>query len=97
MARLLSCVKPPEMSPVLRLIGAWALYQQDGPNGPLWKTWSEPLKDVLVLSQKTARDGCERGSWTPGPEGPTRATHTAVHLLTLEMYYRYANVFGVSK
>ncbi len=96
-ARRLSCVKPCEMPAVTRLVASLALFQQDGPNGALWKGWNEKLKDGLVLSQKTARHGCERGSWTPGAEDRTRTSHTAVQMLTLEVYYRYANVLGVQK
>jgi hypothetical protein len=74
-----------------------ALFQYDGPGGPMWKTWNEPMKNTLVTNQKTAKDGCMNGSWDPidrwGFEGG-RVYSTAVNTLTLEVYYRYANVFG---
>jgi Ca-activated chloride channel family protein len=77
--------------------GSLALFQYDGPDGPLWKKWNDPMKNALVPNQKTARDGCQNGSWEPasrwGSEGG-RVWATAINTLTLEVYYRYAHVFG---
>jgi Ca-activated chloride channel family protein len=77
--------------------GTLALFQYDGPDGPLWKKWNDPMKNALVPNQKTAKDGCQHGSWEPasrwGNEGG-RVWATAINTLTLEVYYRYANVFG---
>jgi hypothetical protein len=42
-----------------------ALFQFDGPEGPMWKKWNEPMKNALVPNQKTAKDGCQKGSWDP--------------------------------
>ncbi len=75
-----------------------ALFQYDGPEGPMWKKWNEPMKNALVPNQKTGKDGCQNGSWDPaierwGFEGG-RVYATAINALTLEVYYRYANVFG---
>jgi hypothetical protein len=75
-----------------------ALFQYDGPQGALWKRWNEPMKEALVRNQRTAKDGCAGGSWNPeedrwGHEGG-RVYATAINALTLEVYYRYANVFG---
>ena len=42
-----------------------ALFQYDGPEGPMWKKWNEPMKNALVPNQKTGEDGCENGSWDP--------------------------------
>jgi hypothetical protein len=77
-----------------------ALFQADGPEGPLWRKWNEPMKKALVPNQKLAKSGCENGSWDPaadrwGSEGG-RVYATAINTLTLEVYYRYANVFGGS-
>jgi hypothetical protein len=77
-----------------------ALYQFDGPSGPHWKKWSDPVKDALVANQKVARNGCESGSWDPrvdrwGSEGG-RVYATAINTLTLEIFYRYYNAFGVA-
>jgi hypothetical protein len=73
-----------------------ALFQYDGPTGAFWKKWNEPMKAALLPNQKTS--GCERGSWDPsadrwGFEGG-RVYASAINALTLEVYYRYANVFG---
>jgi hypothetical protein len=78
-----------------------ALFQYDGPGGAAWKTWNEPMKAALVPTQKTATAGCENGSWDPaadrwGFEGG-RVYATAINCLTLEVYYRYSNVFGSAK
>jgi hypothetical protein len=56
------------------------------------------MKNALVPNQKTAKDGCQKGSWDPaasrwGLDGG-RVWATAMNSLTLEVYYRYANVFG---
>jgi len=77
-----------------------ALYQFDGPDGQFWKRWNEPMKNALVPAQKTAKDGCANGSWDPASRwGSTggRVWATAMNQLTLEVYYRYANVFGGQK
>ncbi|HKS16133.1 MAG TPA: squalene--hopene cyclase, partial [Planctomycetota bacterium] len=65
---------------------------------PYWKKWNEPMKNALVPNQKTGKDGCQNGSWTSeedrwGFEGG-RVYAVAINALTLEVYYRYANVFG---
>jgi Ca-activated chloride channel family protein len=77
--------------------GTLALFQYDGPEGPLWKKWNEPMKNALVPHQKTGNDGCQNGSWDPASawagEGG-RVWATAINALTLEVYYRYPNVFG---
>jgi len=75
-----------------------ALFQYDGPEGPMWKKWNEPMKNAIVPNQKTAKDACQNGSWGPeeerwGFEGG-RVYAVAINALTLEVYYRYANVFG---
>jgi hypothetical protein len=75
-----------------------ALFQYDGPNGGLWTKWNEPMKNAIVPHQKGRTDGCRAGSWDPqddrwGFEGG-RVYAAAINALTLEVYYRYANVFG---
>jgi hypothetical protein len=77
-----------------------ALFQFDGPEGAMWKRWNEPMKNALVPSQATAKDRCRNGSWNSdqdrwGAEGG-RVYATAINALTLEVYYRYQNVFGTS-
>jgi hypothetical protein len=75
-----------------------ALFQYDGPDGPMWSKWNEPMKNAIVPHQKGKADGCRNGSWDPqedrwGFEGG-RVYAAAINALTLEVYYRYANVFG---
>ena len=72
--------------------GTLALHQYDGPNGPMWKKWSEPVKDALVDHQRGFRDFCRNGSWDSevdrwGSEGGRLYT-TAINLLTLEIAFR---------
>jgi hypothetical protein len=77
-----------------------ALFQYDGPEGPVWSKWNGPMKNAIVPHQKGRADGCRLGSWDPeqerwGFEGG-RVYAAAINALTLEVYYRYANVFGGS-
>jgi len=77
-----------------------ALFQYDGPKGPKWSQWNEKMKDALVLNQNVKSAGCKSGSWEPidrwACEGG-RVYGTAINALTLEVYYRYANVFGTKE
>jgi hypothetical protein len=80
--------------------GSLALFQFDGPGGPKWRAWNEDMKSALVKNQNTASTGCKNGSWEPADQWSRqggRVYSTAINALTLEVYYRYANVFGVSK
>ena len=56
-----------------------------------WKRWNDCVRDTVVSLQK--HKGCERGSWDPtdrwGDRGG-RIYSTALAILTLEVYYRYA-------
>ncbi len=74
-----------------------AMFQYDGPEGGMWKKWKGPMENALVPNQKTAKDQCQNGSWSPeedrwGFEGG-RVYSVAINALTLEVYYRYKNVF----
>ena len=78
--------------------GSVATFQLDGPDGPMWTRWKDPLIDALVPHQGTTKDGCANGSWDPqedrwGSAGG-RVYAVALNALTLEVYYRYANVYG---
>ena len=78
--------------------GSMALFQLDGPNGKYWAGWNEAMKTALLPSQKLRKDGCSEGSWDAnvdrwGFEGG-RVYSTAINVLTLEVYYRYASVIG---
>jgi len=77
--------------------GSVATFQLDGPDGPLWTRWKDPVRDALLPHQRTAADGCAKGSWDPeedrwGSVGG-RVYAVAMNAMTLEVYYRYANVF----
>jgi hypothetical protein len=75
-----------------------ALFQYDGTEGPYWRRWNEKMKEALVPHQEGLQIGCPSGSWNPaedrwGFEGG-RVYAVAINALTLEVYYRYQNVFG---
>jgi hypothetical protein len=64
--------------------------------GPTWKTFHPAMKKAIVGSQRL--DGDEKGSWEPvGAKGATlgRVGTTALMTMCLEVYYRYARVFGI--
>jgi hypothetical protein len=72
--------------------GTQALYLVDGPSGPHWKKWFEPLKSALAQGQEGDKDRCQVGSWNSerdrwGAEGG-RVYATALAVLTLETPYR---------
>ncbi|HUR38060.1 MAG TPA: prenyltransferase/squalene oxidase repeat-containing protein [Planctomycetota bacterium] len=74
-----------------------AVFQVEGPDGPMWKAWNEPARDNLILHQRGPKDGCAAGSWDPeedrwGSEGG-RVYAVAINTLTLEVHYRYTNTF----
>jgi hypothetical protein len=73
--------------------GTLALFQV---GGEAWKAWNHALKDAVVDRQR--KDGCAKGSWDPvGPWGHDggRVYSTAVSVMCMEVYYRYARVFGL--
>ncbi len=61
--------------------------------GEPWKRWNGLVRDAIIGLQR--REGCARGSWDPdgrwGSQGG-RIYSTSLAALTLEVYYRYANV-----
>lgn len=60
---------------------ARAMFQVDGPSGPAWKAWNEPFKTAILQR--------------PPPEGlSNRVVHESLSALSLQIYYRYAHVFG---
>lgn len=77
-----------------------ALFQFDGPAGPKWRSWNEDMKNAIVKNQNVASSGCRNGSWEPADawsRGGGRVYATATNAPTLEVYYRYSNVFGGGK
>jgi hypothetical protein len=72
----------------------YALFQVDGPAGPIWKKWNKAVADTLCQNQRVRKDGCKDGSWdTEGVDrwayAGGRVYGTAMNTLTLEVYYRY--------
>ncbi len=85
--------------------GSLALNQFDGPDSPrqggrFWDQWNRAMQDAVIGSQDDTEKVCSRGGWVAGDRwslsgGPIYAT--AINVLTLEVYYRYANAFGSGK
>ncbi len=63
------------------------VFQFDGPDGPFWKKWNEPFKRSVLSRQRPD------GSW-PGAGPNETIVQTSLGSLTMEVYYRYANVYG---
>jgi hypothetical protein len=72
--------------------GTLAMFQMGGDH---WRQWNKHMKKALVDHQQLK--GSVRGSWDPEPEAwgklAGRVYATAVNVLSLEIYYRYARVF----
>jgi hypothetical protein len=77
------------------LIASLGIYHWGGPTSAAWKSWSEPLKNLLLSGQKGGAAGCCKGSWV-GRNLSARLRSTALNSLTLMLYYRYSNHFGVA-
>ena len=75
--------------------GTLAMFQMGGVH---WKAWNGAMKKALVDTQR--RGGDESGSWDPtsawGHAGG-RVYATAINILSLEIYYRYAKILGGGK
>jgi len=72
--------------------GAYAMYQMGGTH---WKAWNSAMKKAVLESQR--HEGDMKGSWDPvGPWGYAggRVCSTALCVLCLEVYFRYAKVLG---
>jgi len=70
----------------------YATYAMFQVGGPKWKTWNEAMKKSLLKTQRAGRI-CQDGSWNPIGEWCVvggRSYATAINVLTLEIYYRYA-------
>lgn len=73
--------------------GTEALWECNGPGTKYWEPWNTWMKEALLTKQEAGTD-CEAGSWDPakdrwGCEGG-RVYTTALGVMTLEVYYRYA-------
>jgi hypothetical protein len=65
-----------------------AMFQVGGDD---WDRWNAAVRDSLIHLQRHA--GCERGSWDPSDQwghAGGRIYSTALAVLTLEVYYRFA-------
>ena len=71
-------------------------------SGPQWDVWNRKMRQLLINTQ--AKDSCAAGSWDPdkptkdawGAQGG-RLMVTSLSALTLEVYYRYAPLWGDRK
>jgi hypothetical protein len=62
---------------------------------PVWPRWNAKNRDQIVAQQ--ARFGHETGSWffaDPDTAPGGRLAHTALAILTLEVYYRLLPIYG---
>jgi hypothetical protein len=66
-----------------------------------WDKWNRDMRRILVTTQE--QTGCATGSWDPEKPTPDtwgghggRLMTTSLSALTLEVYYRYMPLFGVS-
>jgi hypothetical protein len=86
-----------------------ALNQFDGPDSPrrgagkYWEPWNKDLIASLISlqDQSKARNACSRGGWLEsdrwGGHTGYALYNTSLNVLTLEVYYRYENAFGVNQ
>jgi len=73
--------------------GSYAMYQMGGSH---WTKWKAAMEQAVVKSQR--KEGDEKGSWDakvdPWGYAGGRVYTTALGVLCLEVYYRYARVLG---
>ncbi len=77
--------------------GAFAMFQM---GGKYWKRWNDAMKKALLPSQQVDKAAHTLGSWDPiGPWGHEggRIYSTAISVLCLEVYYRYAQLPDLDK
>ncbi|HTE06679.1 MAG TPA: hypothetical protein VK824_10820, partial [Planctomycetota bacterium] len=83
--------------------GSLALNQFDGPDSPVrtnrhWETWNKAMQQAVLALQDHTRGACSEGGWMVPDRwafgyGPVYTT--AINVLNLEVYYRYANALSV--
>ena len=70
-----------------------AMFQASKAHKDEWSRWNQVIRERLIALQVGQEGGCERGSWAPAsshdPPGG-RIYATALAVLTLEVYYRFA-------
>ena len=72
------------------------IFQFTSGNGEVWKKWNTAMRDMLVEMQSA--EGEAAGSWAPGAGDHGRAKGgrlyaTALHCMTLEVYYRLLPIY----
>ena len=85
--------------------GSLALNQIDGPDAPrrtnkYWGPWNKAMNETILAMQDQTKGACSYGGWMQPDRwsfayGPVYTT--AINVLTLEVYFRYANAFGMKK
>jgi hypothetical protein len=74
--------------------GTLAMFQVGGDH---WKKWNESMKKSIIDNQRGDKNDDRWGSWDPldpWAQDGGRVYSTAVNVMCLEVYYRYARVFG---
>lgn len=64
--------------------------------GDEWTTWNGIMRDQLIRTQKTGKDGHMQGSWDlSDPHGATggRLYMSCLCIMTLEVYYRHLPIY----
>ncbi len=64
--------------------------------GDEWTTWNSVMRDQLIRTQKTGKDGHMQGSWDlADPHGAVggRLYMTCLSIMTLEVYYRHLPIY----
>jgi hypothetical protein len=89
---------PPKLSEANMYYWYYATQVMHHVGGPVWKSWNEKMRDLLVKTQE--RTGHEAGSWTPRNSGGRnfddrggRLYMTALAVCTLEVYYRHLPLY----
>ena len=72
-----------------------AMFQMGGDR---WKKWNGTVRDLLIRSQRNEPGTCFDGSWDAGVHFSAKETgrplSTALNTLSLQVYYRYAQMKG---
>jgi hypothetical protein len=74
--------------------GTLAMFQVGGDH---WRKWNESMKKSIIESQRMDKSDDRHGSWDavdPWASEGGRVYSTSVNVMCLEVYYRYARVFG---
>jgi hypothetical protein len=83
----------PKKYPFDMYFGYYATLLMFQKGGDHWKVWNEAMKKALTDGQVKG-DGPDKGSWDPAGTGEVegRVMSTALAILCLEVYYRYAKL-----